>query len=170
MANSFEYSHAQRKAAIELYRTTRLSTRQVGEQLGIGRQTVADWIRAAGLSRTRNASRAWPLQTQRRAIALYTIGQMSTAAIADKLDVPHGTVRKWIKRAGITRTRAAAGRLRSRYSDELCHRIWALREQGVTYRTICDTYDIPMGTAHSLYLRGLGMRRRRPGANSRDTQ
>lgn len=156
-----KYSGKDVQAALDLYRATMLSTREVARRLGLGRQSVADWVKAAGLSRARNDSRQHASSLRAEAIKRYCEHEQSSIQVARDLDLPIGTVKNWLREAGVTRTASAAQSLNLKHDRVVAARVWAMREAGKQYAEIEAETGIPKGTISGLVRRHEALRNRR---------
>lgn len=159
------YSGKDVERVLALYGTTLLSTRAVAVRCGVGRQSVHDWVQAAGLSRTRNASREIPEEVRLRVVDMYT-GGMSTKDIQRVLGIypSLSTIKQIVRSAGRMRggTQATSmGELRHGYTyvPERALDVHYRRQRGESYKTISKGTGIPMGSIHALIQRGRRMSR-----------
>ena len=149
-----KYSGKDVERVLEMYRSTMFSTREVAARCGVGRQSAADWVKAAGISRAANDSRTRPEATRRHAVDLYNKG-LPGAKVASILGVPHGTVKNWVRNAGVARSKSAARSIdcRVKHSNEIVMRLGAMREGGATLSEISAELGVPIGSVTYLFKR-----------------
>jgi len=105
----------------ELYVEEKLTTREVGDELGCSRRTVEDWIHRHDIeTRSRTPDPPSELQSESDLRRVYRDEGLSTYAIADQLDCAPSTVHDWLCRHDIE-TRAVGsqpGDLHHRWKGE----------------------------------------------------
>lgn len=148
-----KYTGKDLERVLALYKSTMLSTREVAVRTGVGRQTVADWVREAGLSRGRNDSRELTPAQKQEVIRLYN-EEKATPEISKLTGIHITTVKRTVRKAGIMRSVSEAGKIRKkRRSPEKELAIWAARESGATYASINSEFGIPIGSIHMVLKR-----------------
>lgn len=130
-----------------------LSTREVANLTGIGRQSVHDWVKDAGISRTRNASREYGRSVQERAVDLYNQG-LSSRQVAEAVGASRTSVSRWIHSAGVMRSGSVATSMGNpQYSWEIVAQVGSMRSAGSTYREIFEATGVPIGSIRMVVLR-----------------
>lgn len=148
-----KYTGADVERVLTLYKTTLLSTREVADRTGVGRGTVHEWVKNAGISRSRNASRQKPESKKQKGLALYRSGK-STVQIADELEVSQSTVKRWVHSAGIMRSVSYATSLGQQvHTWSTIKKVHTLRTRGCTYKEISCETGVPVGSIHNLLKR-----------------
>ncbi len=164
-----KYSGKDLEGVLALYKTTFLSTREVAKRTGVGRQTVADWVKEAGLSRARNDSRELTQDQKDNVIRLYNQDK-ATTEVAPLTGVHITTVKRTLQRAGVMRSVSEAGKLRKKKrTPDKEMAILIARFRGATYKEISAHYDIPMGSIHMVLKRVLARRKKQSRINWKRT-
>lgn len=144
------YTGKQYEAVISMYSSTLLSTREVAKRTGVGRQTVHDWVKKAGLSRTANQSREITKEMREECIRLYNEG-LSGHKVAKRTGVSRNSVIRIVESAGVKRMKGINQSINSRkYKPEQRAVCAIMRRSGYTYKEISQTTGIPMGSIHNL--------------------
>lgn len=145
----------------DLYKSdVTMSTRRVSELTGVNRQTVCDWIRAAGLTRSRNASREVPADKLDEAVEMYLSTDLSIKEVMRRTGVDRKAITVRVKALGLLRDRSyQQTRSQYKYSDAVCWQVGGLRGQGLTWRMVSEKTGVPMGSLNSLYKRYKALRR-----------
>ena len=139
----------------ELYASdVSMSSRRIEQITGINRQTICDWVRQAGLTRTRNASRETPVVKLIEAKRIYCSSDLSLKAVSRRTGVDRKSLRRALDGDGLRRSAAfSQSRMQRRYNDAQCALVFALRERGLKWREISERLSIPQGSLSSLYFR-----------------
>jgi len=148
-----KYTGADVERVLDLYRTTLLSSREVADRCNVGRQSAADWIRQAGLSRTRNASRQYPRRLKRDILERYNAGE-STRDLEASTGVSRSTISRWINKARLMRSISVATSMgQSKTPWSVVVQVAGLRNQGKLYREIAAETGVPIGSIGALLKR-----------------
>lgn len=155
-----KYSGKDVERALALYRSTMLSTREVARRTGIGRQSVADWVKEAGLSRGRNDSRELTTEQKAEVVRLYN-QEKSTTEVAGLTGIHITTVKRTLNKAGVMRSVSEAGKIRKKKrtpDQEIA--ILVARNRGATYSEISKYFKIPTGSIHMVLQRTRGQNKK----------
>lgn len=119
------------------YTELQLSTREIGEQLGLTAQTVSNWLMRHEIStRDNTTGNTQPLKDESQLRHWYIDKDYSQTDIAQKLGVSQTTVRNWLLKHGID-TPQSSGLLQDK--DRL-HREY--HDNGLTQADIADKCDV----------------------------
>ena len=143
-----KYTGKQYEQVISLYKTTFLSTREVAQRTGVGRQTVHDWVKEAGLSRTRNASREHDEATRRKCIEMYS-GGLSARKVASLTGISRSSIIRWLDEAELKRSASYNQSVsQTKYSNQVRAAVASMRRRGLTLKEISKETSVPMGSIH----------------------
>ena len=148
------YTGKQIEEALHLYSTTNLSARAVADRLGIGRQSVHNWIKAAGISRERNATRQYPESVRREVVRLYVEDNRSTRSIAEEIGASSSTIKRWLRDAGVLRSVSEAMTLTvKKYPPAVLEHAWSRHRAKFPKSTIARALGIPRGSIDAVIKR-----------------
>lgn len=143
------HSNKTRQRAIDLYRSNpKATTRQIAAIVDANKQTVADWIKAAGLTRGRNDTREVTID-RHELHRLYIEEKKSERDIATALEVSRRTVRRRLEYFKIPlRTPREANELYlKKQARKHKNQARKLRRRGLTYAEISRVMNVSMSTA-----------------------
>jgi transposase len=143
-----------RELLVRLYVDERLTMREIGERLGVGKSTIHYWLDDYGIDRRRGGTPAATRPDRETLVRLYLHEKQSLEDIATEFDVSRETVRTWCRRDGIAlRSKRDAARVRLGITEEEMTERERIRNERARHR---ERYQITEGELRELYTqRGL---------------
>ena len=142
-----------RRRVLDLYRGG-YTIREAARRTGVAYNTAHAWVQKAGLTRSRRwASRRGAsarrgrdyFELRERALRLYRRG-LPGGAVADVLGVSLSTVRKWLRAAGVTRSRVEANRLAHALDPARVTAACRMRAAGVPRAEVAARFGVDKST------------------------